>query len=87
MAEPDTPTATSMHAYYNSPAGSSPSASTSGSGREDSGEPSSLRNANSVPLWQKKCPAVGSVATVGSVNNDGNVAARPFGIAIPKRYG
>lgn len=87
MAEPDTPTATTMHAFYNSPAASSPSASTSGSGREEWGEHRAPGKVNNVPMWQNKNVAVGSVANVGSVNNDRSVAARPFGIAIPKRYG
>ncbi|KAH7718053.1 hypothetical protein AAVH_14464 [Aphelenchoides avenae] len=86
MAEPDTPTATTMHAFYNSPAASSPSASTSGSGREEWGEHRAPGKVNNVPMWQNKNVAVGSVANVGSVNNDRSVAARPFGIAIPKRY-
>lgn len=86
MTEPDTPTATSMHAFYNSPVSSVASASVSSSGRDDwSGQRS--ETVNNAPSWSSKRSAVGSVATVGSVNSNTSVAAKPFGIAIPKRYG
>ncbi|KAH7670029.1 hypothetical protein AAVH_42749, partial [Aphelenchoides avenae] len=86
VAEPDTPAATSMHAFYNSPAASSPSASTSGSGSDTRGEQRSLRKVSGVRTWSAKPSAASPGINVGSVNNKASVAAKPFGIAVPRRY-
>lgn len=86
MAEPDTPTATNMHAFYNSPSASSASGSVSGSGRDDWGLQHS-KTVNGAPSWSSKPSTEISIVNVGSVNSNTSVAAKPFGIAIPKRYG